>query len=102
VGGPDLRWAQIVFFILSLFEVAIIALAGYLRRRLGWASVTGQFLWLMLIFSSGGGIWLWQKVLYWEMTSRNPFDDIIASITIIGAGVIGIGIVFYYAIKYSK
>ena len=39
---------------------------------------------------------------YWEMTSRNPFDDLIASVTIIGTSVIGIGIIFYYVIKYSK
>ena len=99
---PIQLWAQIVLFILSVFEVAIIALAGYLRRRLGWISVAGEFLSATLVIPSVGGIWLGQQVIYWEMTSRNPFDDIVASITIIGAGVIGIDIVFYYAIKYSK
>jgi hypothetical protein len=53
---PNQLWAQIVLFILSVFEVSIVALAGYLRARLGWTSVAGQLLWLMLIFLGAGGI----------------------------------------------
>jgi|GEM_PF-3741855 hypothetical protein len=87
---------------LSLCQMAITWLAGFLRVRLGWFSDLGNLVWVVLILFASVGIWFAQLLVYWRIAARNALQNPIALALIIGGPVVGLGIIFYYGIKYGN
>jgi hypothetical protein len=94
--------ARILVLLISLLIIAIIWLAGVLRERLGWSSNIGNVVWWVLGYPVFLGLVLCQILLFRRVSGANPFHDVMASGCLIGQGVIGLGLVFYFAFKHPE
>jgi hypothetical protein len=94
--------ARAVVFVLAVFEILVVYCAGIWRARLGWKSGTGNFIWFALTCPGTLALWFAQQLIYWRIVAHSPYDDLIASVTIIGGGVVTACVLFYTAWKYGR
>ena len=94
--------ARSIVLLLAVFEIAVLVSAGVLRERFGWTSFVGQMCWLILGCPGTVAIWFAQQVLFLKIAASSPFHDPVATMTIIGGGVITAGVLFYYVFKHAR
>jgi hypothetical protein len=91
--------ARAIVLSMAFLELGVIVFAGFFRERLGWKSLFGQMIWLVLGCPGTLTIWVAQQVIYRKITGQNPFDDIVAATTIIVGGVVTAIALFYYVFR---
>jgi hypothetical protein len=98
----QLFWVRVVIVLLSFLAVGLIWSAATVRKRLGWTSSWGQIAWVVLASPLFACVYGMQILVYWRIAGASLFEDVIATIAVIGQAVVGLVMIFYYAIRDDR
>lgn len=94
--------ARLVVIALAVLPPLGTWLAAISRKRLGWEDMIGKAAWLVVGFLLGLGPIFAQLWVYRRITASRPDQDPLVVATIVIEGLIALGIMFWYLVKYDS